>query len=229
MRTAAVVVVLISFTVLSVYSMFWRLIVLKADTQWDKTACCVCPLHPETGSVLLLKPDCSQGQKQKTQAFVNKWKTRVKWKEKEKVLEAKNSFFKMKLWNRQMSKEFPIKSLSETLKNIFFSDFVKYFFKDISYAKKQCLNANKNANTSVQRSASKSVFFFFIRARYFFLAFNIGHSVAETCHIFFRNTVISTSFHFLREPFFSCLSVLVPVQRFEKTLGCTAEADFLWL
>lgn len=76
------------------------------------------------------------------------------------------------------------------------------FFKDISYAKKQCLNANKNANTSVQRSASKSVFFFFIRARYFFLAFNIGHSVAETCHIFFRNTVISTSFHFLREPFF---------------------------
>lgn len=68
----------------------------------------------------------------------------------------------MKLWNRQMSKEFPIKSLSETLKNIFFSDFVKYFFKDISYAKKQCLNANKNANTSVQRSASKSVFFFFL-------------------------------------------------------------------
>lgn len=129
-----------------------------------------------------------------------------------------------------MSKEFPIKSLSETLKNIFFSNFVKYFFKDISYAKKQCLNANKNANTSVQRSASKSVFFFFIRARYFFLAFNIGHSVAETCHIFFRNTVISTSFHFLREPFFSLpLCSCACSERFEKTLGCTAEADFLWL
>lgn len=170
MRTAAVVVVLISFTVLSVYSMFWRLIVLKADTQWDKTACCVCPLHPETGSVLLLKPDCSQGQKQKTQAFVNKWKTRVKWKEKEKVLEAKNSFFKMKLWNRQMSKEFPIKSLSETLKNIFFSDFVKFFLRTSHMLKNSVWMLTKMLTPAYKEVRANPFFFFFYQSQVFFLS-----------------------------------------------------------